>query len=75
MTQFDCHVTFAQEVTISHKLCKNIVFNTLKKHIIMYSVQQQIHFNGNVFGNKHCRYNEDSLYINIYKLKMDKINN
>ena len=30
--QFDCHETFASEVTISHKLCKNIVYNALKKH-------------------------------------------
>ena len=29
---------------------------------IKYSVQQQIRFNGNVFGNKCCRCNEDSLY-------------
>ena len=25
------------------------------------SLQQQIHFNGNIFGNKYCRYNEGSL--------------
>ena len=30
--------------------------------LIKYSVQQQIHFNGNVFGNKCCRCNEGSLY-------------
>ena len=30
--------------------------------LIKYSVQQQIHFNGNVFGNKWCRLNEGSLY-------------
>ena len=29
----------------------------------MYSVQQQIHFTGNVFGNKRCRCNEGSLYF------------
>ena len=34
--------------------------------LILYSVQQQIHFNGNVFGNKWCRYNEDSLYKDIF---------
>ena len=28
----------------------------------MYSVQQQSHFNGNIFGNKCCRCNESSLY-------------
>ena len=33
--------------------------------LIKYSVQQQIRFNGNVFGNKCCRCNEDSLYLNI----------
>ena len=26
------------------------------------SLQQQIHFNGNIFGNKCCRCNEGSLY-------------
>ena len=34
-------------------------------HIIVsikYSLQQQIHFNGNIFGNKFCRCNEVSLY-------------
>ena len=34
-------------------------------HIILSikdSLQQQIHFNGNIFGNKCCRCNEDSLY-------------
>ena len=34
-------------------------------HIILsinISLQQQIHFNGIVFGNKCCRCNEDSLY-------------
>ena len=30
---------------------------------IKYSVQQQIRFNGNVFGNKYCRCNEGSLYL------------
>ena len=30
--------------------------------LMKYSVQQQIHFNGNVFGNKCCRCNEGSLY-------------
>ena len=28
-----------------------------------YSVQQQIHFNGNVFGNKCCHRNEGSLCV------------
>ena len=26
------------------------------------SLQQQIHYNGNIFGNKCCRCNEGSLY-------------
>ena len=30
--------------------------------LIKYSIQQQIHFNGNVFGNKCCRCNEGSLH-------------
>ena len=30
--------------------------------LIKYSVQQHIHVNGNVFGNKCCRCNEGSLY-------------
>ena len=34
--QFDCHETFPKMVTISHKLCKNIVFNALKK--LMFSI-------------------------------------
>ena len=28
-----------------------------------YSLQQQIPFNGNIFGNNFCRCNEDSLLI------------
>ena len=31
--------------------------------LIKYSVQQQIQFNGNIFGNECCRCNEDSLYF------------
>ena len=34
-------------------------------HIILSikdSLQQQIHYNGNIFGNKYCRCNEGSLY-------------
>ena len=26
------------------------------------SLQQQIHYNGNIFGNEFCRYIESSLY-------------
>ena len=33
--------------------------------LIKYSVQEQIHFNGNVFGNKCCRCNEGSLYFQV----------
>ena len=43
-----------------HMLCEEI----RAKHInllIKYSVQKQIHFNGNVFGNKCCRRNEGSV--------------
>ena len=35
-------------------------------HIILSikdTLQQQIHYNGNIFGNKCCRYNEASLYL------------
>ena len=35
--------------------------------LIKDSVQQQINFNGNVFGNKCCRCNEGSLYYTIVK--------
>ena len=37
-------------------------------HIILSikdSLQQQIHFNGNIFGNKCCRCNEGSLYMYV----------
>ena len=34
MTIGQFHKTFALEVTISQKLCKNIVFNTLKKQVL-----------------------------------------
>ena len=30
--------------------------------MIKDSLQQQIHFNGNIFGNKCCRCNEGSLH-------------
>ena len=33
--------------------------------LIKYSVQHQIHFNGNFFGNKWCHCNEGSLYFEI----------
>ena len=33
--------------------------------VIKYSLQKQIHFNGNVFENKCCHCNEGSLYSSI----------
>ena len=35
----DCHEIFTKEVSISHKLCKNIVCNTLKKHMFWIFVR------------------------------------
>ena len=43
-----------------HMFCEDVNL------LIKYSVQEQIPFNGNVFGNKCCRYNEGSLYNKIY---------
>ena len=44
-------------------------------HIILSikdSLQQEIHFNGNIFGNKFCRCNEGSLYfINAFLCSQD----
>ena len=37
--------------------------------LIKYSVQQQIHFNDNVFESKCCRCNEGSLYMYAYVMK------
>ena len=37
--QFDCHATFTEKVTVSHKLYKNIVFNALKKHMFWIFVR------------------------------------
>ena len=37
---------------------------------VKISLQQQIHVNGNIFGNKCCRCNEGSLY---YRSKVDTI--
>ena len=39
------------------------------------SLQQQIHFNGDVFGNKCCRCNEGLLYFLVYSLQADIIRN
>ena len=43
--------------------------------LIKYSVQQQIHFNGNVFENKWCRCNEGWVYKQVVngKYKLCKI--
>ena len=35
------------------------------------SLQQQIHFNGNIFGNKYCRCNEGSLYKSLWKMSIE----
>ena len=35
--------------------------------LIKYSAQQQIHYNGNVFGNKCCHCKEGSLYIGKHR--------
>ena len=38
-------------------------------HIILSiknSLQQQIHYNGNIFGKKFCRCNEGSLYLVLF---------
>ena len=56
-----CHILF------SGKNKKNISKCRLLKILprvlsVKYYVEQQIHFNGNVFGNKCCYCNEDSLY-------------
>ena len=37
------------------------------------SLQQQIHFNGNIFGNKCCRCNEGSLYLPSKKAAYSKM--
>ena len=36
----------------------------------MDSVQQQIYYNGNVFGNKCCRCNAGSLYLAIQNVRL-----
>ena len=41
--------------------------------LIKYSLQQQIHFNGNVFGNKCCPCNEGSLYLAIHRTPIKDI--
>ena len=47
-------------------------------HIILSikdSLQQQIHFNGNIFGNKCCRCNKGSLYLFlIAQISMKDVN-
>ena len=44
----------------------------LSIHIILSikdSLRQQIHYSGNIFGNKCCRCNEGSLYYNMFVYK------
>ena len=48
----------------SNKYPKHMNKTMFFLHIIVSiedSLQQQIHFNGNIFGNKCCRHNEGSL--------------
>ena len=40
---------------------------------IIDSLQQQIHYNGNVFGNKCCRCKEDSLITKTYLYNFDPL--
>ena len=46
---------FYEEITIQHDIC------CISDLLIKDSLQQQIHFNGNIFGNKCCCCNEGSL--------------
>ena len=39
-------------------------------HIIKDSLQQQIHYNGNIFGNKCCRCNEGLLYVGYCNMSL-----
>ena len=48
---------FYEEIRIKQGLFLHIILS------IKDSLQQQIHFNGNIFGNKCCRCNEGSLYL------------
>ena len=58
----------------SNKYSKHTFYEEIKTyktrpflHIMVSSkdsLQQRIHFNGNIFGNKCCRCNEGSLYVN-----------
>ena len=40
--------------------------------ITKVSLQQQIHFNGNLFGNNYCRCNEGSLYFIVWSRRLDQ---
>ena len=47
---------FCEEIRIKQGFFLHIILS------INDSLQQQVHFNGNIFGNKCCRCNEGSLY-------------
>ena len=49
-----------EEIRIKQGLFLHIILS------IKDSLQQQIHFNGNIFGNTCCRCNEGSLYFHAY---------
>ena len=48
---------FYEKIRIKQGLFLHIILS------IKDSLQQQIHFSGNIFGNKCCRCNEGSLYF------------
>ena len=48
---------FYEEIRIKQCFFLHIILS------IMDFLQQQTHFNGNIFGNKCCRCNKGSLYI------------
>ena len=58
----------------SNKYPKHMFYEKIRikpfLHIILSikdSLEQQIHYNGNIFGNKCCRCNEGSLYVNAFQ--------
>ena len=53
----------------SNKYPKHMFYEQIRiKQGLSYkdSLQQQIHFNGNIFGNKCCRCDEGSLYLSFW---------
>ena len=50
---------FYEEISIKQGLIWHIILSNKD------SLQQQIHFNGNIFGSKCCRFNEGSLQQQI----------